>query len=562
MPSHKHLFFFFVVSFSLFITNCSWDKEYDEVIASVNDSEITVSDFEQKYVGYLIQTGRNDTKEQRYQYLNELIDKLVMADAALQENYLTNQIYQDAIWYQERKTLSDVYFVDQMNERLEEPTEEDVRLAFAKSKRKVYVRHLFSKDQTLLFDYYQRLKSGEDFVDLANEFYQTAEYDSSAGYLGPISYYGIDENFAETAFSLNEGEFSEPTRTNFGYHIIYIEKVLFEALLTESEFQTRRPGIESKVKQRNQALTGDQYVQDLMSKLDVNMNREVLVEVMESIRSLPFIQQIDQQGNQGNTEGNLWNDQRIGELNLELDNDAVLGSYVLLGERIEFTVQDYLDWLPYLPLAESKNRTGASVGKALRNEVLKRLATAEGYKDDERVQKKVKQRGQDVLAELYQKALIEEALKDTLSVNVPEEFKNRVTRDRTFKLEASYWKIETSTYDEANLIRNEILNGNAAQSYPGFQSYNDVEITRPEADFDPIARASLGTPLTVKKEPVGYMVLFVEDRELIEASISEADFNVEKMYKVIGYLNTKIDSMRTNAEISVDTTLFNNIYEL
>jgi parvulin-like peptidyl-prolyl isomerase len=119
-----------------------------------------------------------------------------------------------------------------MNERLETPTEEDVRLAFAKSKRKVYVRHLFSKEEEKLSNYYQRLETGENFVDLANEFYETPEYDSTAGYLGPISYYGIDDNFAETAFSINEGGHSEPIRTSFGYHIIYVEKVLFEAMLT------------------------------------------------------------------------------------------------------------------------------------------------------------------------------------------------------------------------------------------------------------------------------------------------------------------------------------------
>ncbi|MAL16228.1 MAG: hypothetical protein CL670_11385 [Balneola sp.] len=563
--SHLHfkwLFFFCVIGSSLFLANCSQEKESEQVIATVNDSEITVSDFEQKYVGYLIKTGRNDIKNERYRYLSELIDNLAVADAAIQKNYLGNQTYQDAIWYQKRKSLADIYFVDQMNERIENPSEEDVRLAFAKSKRKVYVRHLFSKDEDKLYRYYNRLEAGENFVDLANEFYGTAEYDSTAGYLGPISYYGIDDNFAETAFSINEGGYSEPIRTSFGYHIIYVEKVLFEAMLTESEYQIRKEGIQNKVKQRNQALEANAYIRDLMSKVNIEMNREPLVSLMEEIRNLPSIQEIDREQEDGDMEGATWNDGKLDELALEVDEQSVLGTYVLLGERIDFTIEDYLNWLPYLPLNESRNRTGASVGRALRNEVLMRLAKEEGYENDDRVNKKVKDRGMEVLSDLYQQELIQIALQDTSETEIPENFRNQVIRNRSYNIETSYWKIPATSLEEAKVIRRDILSGTPPQTFPNYTSIEQASLSPIDADYRLVSKATVGSPVTASSETQGWVVLNVNDKEFIQISVDDPGKEVEKMYRVLNFLDTKIDSMRSASDVVIDTTLFDEIYEL
>jgi len=556
------LFFFCVISFSIFLTNCSNQNDSQEVIATVNDSEVTVSDFEQKYVEHLIKTGRNDTKSERYRFLSEIIDNIVLADAALDKNYLGNPIYQDAIWYQNRKSLADIYFVDQMNERLEDPEEEDVRLAFAKSKRKVYVRHLFSKNEEKVNTFYQRLEAGEDFVDLANEFYETAVYDSTAGYLGPISYYGIDDNFAETAFSINQGNYSRPIRTSFGFHIIYVEKVIFEALLTESEFQVRREGIKNKVKQRNQALEADEYIRSLMSRLDVQMSREPLVNLMKDIQNLPSLEEIDIERNKGDTEGISWDNQKLNELESEVDQKNILGTYVLLGERIDFTIEDYLNWLPYLPLDESRNRTGASVGRALRNEVLMRLAKDEEYSEDERVQKKIKDRGMEVLSQLYQQDLIKEALEDSSEIDVPDNFRSQVIRKRSYKIETSYWKIMATSLDEAKLIRSEILTGTPKQTFPNYTSVEDATLSPTDPDYYLVSDATVGSPVAIKSNTQGWLVINVNNREYIETRVDTKDVQIDKMYKVLNYLDTKIDSMRSVADVSIDTTLFDKIYEL
>ena len=97
---------------------------------------------------------------------------------------------------------------------------------------------------------------------------------------------------------------------------------------------------------------------------------------------------------------------------------------------MDFTFGDYLKWLPYLSFEESKVRTGASVGRAMRNEVLYQLADKDGYASDKRVVKRVKDRGYEILSDLYQFELTREALADTHTVEVPDDFRNRFLRDR------------------------------------------------------------------------------------------------------------------------------------
>ena len=47
---------------------------------------------------------------------------------------------------------------------------------------------------------------------------------SKGGFYSITKDTGFDKKFKDVAFSLKEGEISEPFETPFGYHIIYIEK--------------------------------------------------------------------------------------------------------------------------------------------------------------------------------------------------------------------------------------------------------------------------------------------------------------------------------------------------
>ena len=533
-----------------------------KVLFNVNGVERTVFDFESKYVKHLIKTGRNDTKNERYAFLNELIDIILLAEAGADHGLLNNQIYKSAITYQERKSMLDYYFSDEMGELLEPLSDEETRLAYAKRQRKVFVRQLYSQNVEDLTESYQRLMTGDNFIDVANDFYKTETYDSLAGYIGPISYFGVDDAFAEAAYSTNLNEFSKPIRTQLGYHIIYIEHIEFPAMLTEDDYQYRKKGVTSQLRLRKQQLVSNEYVQTLMNGLSVEADAENIMKLREIILNLEGNTIINADENPENIEEGNWTDERIQLLERSFDNEAILASYNQNGVIMEFTFGDYIKWLPYLSFQESKVRTGASVGRGLRNEVIYQLASNENYIQDERVVKDVNVRGYEILSDLYQYALIKTALLDTSSIEVPNSYKDRLIKNRNVVIKSEYWKITTNGLEEAERIKEEINSGDLPISYDAFQMYDYQTIDQSDNDFNLIRKALVNTPVIGYSETDGWMVLNVVQRDLTEVKDETSTADIETKYRVFTTINSEIESLRKEATIKVDTLLFNDIYEV
>jgi len=92
---------------------------------------------------------------------------------------------------------------------------------------------------------YERIKKGEDFAKLAKEFSEDVASAKRGGDLGLFSKGRMVKPFEKVAFSLKEGEVSEPVLTRFGYHIIKVYKKEPEGIKPLKE---ARPAIIRKIK--------------------------------------------------------------------------------------------------------------------------------------------------------------------------------------------------------------------------------------------------------------------------------------------------------------------------
>ena len=88
-----------------------------------------------------------------------------------------------------------------------------------------------TKDRAL--DILKLAKEGKDFAKLAKQYSEGPTRDKG-GYLGKFKKEAMVKPFADMAFSLKAGEISEPVRTQFGWHLIKVEKVN-EASITSFE---------------------------------------------------------------------------------------------------------------------------------------------------------------------------------------------------------------------------------------------------------------------------------------------------------------------------------------
>ncbi|CAI8288055.1 MAG: putative parvulin-type peptidyl-prolyl cis-trans isomerase [Rhodothermaeota bacterium MED-G12] len=531
------------------------------VLFSVDGVERTVYDFESSYVAHLISTGKNDSNNEREVHLAKMIDDILLANSAINKGLKNHPIYQAAVDYQKRKSMIDNYFVDEMDEKLEPLTDDEIRLAYAKKQRTVYVRHLYSKNKDEIQQAYDSLESDINFVDLANKFYKTLDYDSSAGYLGPVNYFGVDDVFAEAAYSTNEGEYSKPIRTRLGYHIIFVDHITFPAILAEDEYQYRKQGIESQLRLRKQQLTSNDYIYELMSELDVQTNTQNLIELREIISNLDNNSIVQETVNPENSEV-IWTDNRIKKLTNSFDGNAVLTTYELDGQLQVFSFGEYLNWLPYLSFQESKLRLGASVGRGLRNQVLYELAQKRNYDEDDRVKQKVEKRAVEILSELNQYQMSIQAIKDTTFLIVPESFRDRLISSKNLLLQAEYWKIPVSSMEEAMSVKNKIEQGISPIVYPGYQRVDFSSIDNSESDYDLVRKSLIETPIIASSSQTGWMVIQVNKREITEIDTETNVNNLQRSFKVFSKIQTELDSLRSQANIDINTELFEEMYKI
>jgi peptidyl-prolyl cis-trans isomerase D len=109
---------------------------------------------------------------------------------------------------------------------------------------------------------YERAVQGEDFAKLAKELSEGPSR-NQGGYLGTFGRGKMVKPFEDKAFALQSGEISEPVRTDFGWHIIKVEKHNIAHTLTLEEAQSKIRGLLSDKKARALALEDAESAYDM-----------------------------------------------------------------------------------------------------------------------------------------------------------------------------------------------------------------------------------------------------------------------------------------------------------
>jgi len=107
-------------------------------------------------------------------------------------------------------------------------------------------------------------RNGEDFADLAKNYSEGPTRDEG-GYLGTFTKETMVKPFSDRAFSMKEGEISDPVRTRFGLHIIKVERV------NEASF-----------------LSLDEAKKDIVEKLTNEKARSLAYDEAEAISDVSF----------------------------------------------------------------------------------------------------------------------------------------------------------------------------------------------------------------------------------------------------------------------------------
>jgi peptidyl-prolyl cis-trans isomerase C len=95
-----------------------------------------------------------------------------------------------------------------------------------------------------------RLKKGEDFAKVATEVTEDPSGKANGGDLGFFTKEQMVPEFSEAAFKLDNGQISDPVKTQFGWHVIKVEE---KRVKQPPKFEEVKPQIENFVVRKAQA---------------------------------------------------------------------------------------------------------------------------------------------------------------------------------------------------------------------------------------------------------------------------------------------------------------------
>jgi peptidyl-prolyl cis-trans isomerase SurA len=167
--------------------------------------------------------------------------------------------------------------VTDKRERIPQIRASHILISFNNPQGTVDTAYARAKIDTVL----QKLKAGEDFAKLAEEYSDDTGSKKKGGDLGYFGRRMMVKEFDEAAFNLKPGEISDVVRTNFGYHIIKLTDQKPYPSYAEDKDE-----LEKIFKQTRYQIEYDSLVNKLKAEYGFEINKDVMANILKNADSL------------------------------------------------------------------------------------------------------------------------------------------------------------------------------------------------------------------------------------------------------------------------------------
>lgn len=244
-----------------------YEELKDRYGAEVLTELVTIKVLEDKYevTDEMVETELNKAKDQ----FGEEFEMILM-----QSGFASEEEYEDVLYLsllQEQALSEDI-----------EVTDEEIEEHYERSQLEIDAQHILVEDEETALEVKEKLDDGEDFGELAAEY----SSDGSAQDEGNLGYFSTGQmvpEFEEAAFSMEEGDISDPVQSEYGFHIIKVNDIRENdediGELAEVEDDIRREIQVSKMDMSEAATKIDNLIQDA----NVDVKIEELEDLFEPV---------------------------------------------------------------------------------------------------------------------------------------------------------------------------------------------------------------------------------------------------------------------------------------
>ncbi|MCE5300277.1 MAG: peptidylprolyl isomerase [Spirochaetia bacterium] len=257
------------------VTEISEDeiRKLDKETVAIIGSYVLTKEKYRVITGYMNQ--RFDyklTPEQEKEFITYIVNKKLMAMEARKLGYAERADLKTKYEWDFDDILSHVYFTENV-ETKSKVGEKEAREYYDKHTGdfvEIRAQHILVKNKSMAESIAKRVASGEAFDELARKYSEDATTKEKGGDLGFFTKGVMVQEFEDAAFSMGDGQISQPVRTTYGYHVI---KVNERKKYTYDESKDR---IIKLIQEKKQQKIFDDVLSGLKKKYKVTINQDVV----------------------------------------------------------------------------------------------------------------------------------------------------------------------------------------------------------------------------------------------------------------------------------------------
>ncbi len=186
----------------------------------------------------------------------------------LREDIMVNKLIEDEVVRKVPPPSSDELksYYEKNRDKIDEPEKVSVRHILVRVEKNASTKE---KSQALnkIKEVQQKLKKGEDFAKLAQQYSEDPGSQKNGGELGFIVRGMMVKNFEDTAFKTPVGEISDYFETEFGYHIL---KVDAKQAKQKRSFEEVKVNLEKYLLAEKRQEEYEKYIKNLRDKSNIS----------------------------------------------------------------------------------------------------------------------------------------------------------------------------------------------------------------------------------------------------------------------------------------------------